>query len=196
MQAACSDEGKNLRLARLTVSDTATVKNLVACNVIYRQLCPAPPGFNNWVAKDVKDSGTEGGDFLAGSWRTRTLTVLDGPANGCVALSNSSRLQFQPGRYWLTVRVPAFRVGRHKARFQNVSSNQTVAFGTSEQVQEDSTNHSAIELELTVTDSSHQFEVQHKCAINQLVNGFGVASSFADAPEVYTTVTICKIESF
>lgn len=191
-----SSKVENVNTTRLSVSSTASIKNLIACNVQYDQLCPTPPGFHNWVVQDVKPQGEDGGDFfapdLSGAWRTRDLNTISGPSNDHVTLSNN-RLSFLPGIYHVRVRAPAFRVRQHKARFHNISLDVTEMYGTSEQAREDTTNGSEIELVLTVTDSTHLYEVQHQCDISQVVNGFGVASNFDDAEEVYTTVFIAQI---
>ena len=34
---------------------------------------------NVWILKDVKSTGTNGGTFSAGAWRTRTLNTLEKP---------------------------------------------------------------------------------------------------------------------
>lgn len=190
-----SSKVENVNTTRLSVSSTATIKNLVVCNLEYEQLCPPPPGFHNWVVQDVKPQGEDGGDFfspdLSGTWRTRDLNTITGP-NNQVTLSNN-RLSFTPGDYYVRVRAPAFRVRQHKARFQNISLNVTEALGTAEQAREDNTNFSEIEFVLNVTDGNYLYEVQHQCDTSQVVNGFGVASNFDDVDEIYTTVYISKL---
>jgi len=190
-----SQRADNINTTRLTVSSTATVKNLIACNIQYDQLCPPPPGYNNWVLQDVKAQGVDGGDFLApdgtGTWRTKDLNEIDGPSNR-VTLSNN-QISFLPGRYYIRARSPAFRVRQHKARFHNVTLDATEMYGTSEQAREDTTNYSEVEFILQVTSAAHKYEVQHQCDVSQVVNGFGVASDFDDADEIYTIVFISQV---
>jgi hypothetical protein len=186
-----SQRADNINTTRLTVSSTATVRNLLVCNLQYDQLCPPPPGFNTWIAMDVKPQGLGGGDFFAGSWQTRDLNTLSGGSGGVSLVSN--QLRFQPGTYHIRVRAPAFRVWQHKARFHNVTLDFTEAYGTSEQAREDTSNFSEVEFILTVSSASHFYEVQHQCDTSQLVNGFGVACDFPDAEELYTVVYISQI---
>lgn len=187
----------NVNTTRLTVNSTATIKNLVVCNLQYDQLCPPTPGTYNWIVTDSKEQGEDGGDFYApdgtGTWRTRDLNTLEGPLNGHVSLQNN-QLSFEPGVYYIRVKAPAYRVWQHKARFQNVSLDATEAHGSSELAREDVSGSSLIEMFLTVTSDSHRYEVQHQCDTSQLVNGFGVASNFEDTPEIYTQVFISQLQ--
>ena len=186
-----SQQSENISTTRLTVSSIATVRNLQVCNLQYDQLCPPPPGLYTWVVLDVKPQGLDGGDFLAGSWQTRDLNTISGPVGGVSLVSN--QLQFEPGTYHIRVRAPAFRVWQHKARFHNTTLDVTEMYGTSEMAREDTSNHSEIEFILSVTSGSHFYEVQHMADTSQLVNGFGVASDFTDADEVYTLVFISRV---
>lgn len=147
---------------------------------------------------EQQTSSTDGGTFTSGSWQTRALNNIKGDIENVTLSSNQFTLQ--SGTYYIYASAPAFGVGKHQIRLQNVSDNITEMYGTSSYSGCGALGYAAINnaAELTHTMfllQAKTFEIQHQCEVTQAANGFGVAAGFASNFEVYTRVQIYKIES-
>lgn len=152
------------------------------------------------IIQDQKSSGTHGGTFSAGAWRTRDLntTMLNTIGNGYNLSSNQFTLP--TGNYTILAKIPGYRNDNHNARLQNITDGATTLSGTSEY--NEASNNSAknqtssfIIGPVNISDSK-VFEIQHRCLTSGgSTLGFGVASGneFAVDEEVYTIVYIWKI---
>ncbi len=141
------------------------------------------------VITEIEPQGTNGGTFTAGAWQTRILNkVLAGTLNVSLA---SNQITLQPGLYRVLVSAPAFGVGAHQARLQNVTTNLPVLYGSS--AYSDPTNPTISNSNLSAkifVPSVYTIEVQHQCQFTATGNGFGIASNFG--PENYTSVSIVQ----
>ena len=141
---------------------------------------------------DQKSSGTPGGDFNSGAWRTRTLTEqID--TSGIVSV-NSNQFILQAGTYRTRGSAPAFRVNNHQARIQNITDGTTVDLGTSEFSDGGaggSGNRSFIETEFTIA-SAKTFELQHYAQTTRATEGLGDPCGFG-VNEVYSVLEIWKV---
>ena len=150
------------------------------------------------IIEDRKTSGTSGGTFTSGAWRTRTLntTVLNTLENDYSLAANQFTLA--KGVYWILASAPGFVVERHATRLQNITDGTTVASGTSEFTNDNSpvsvSNRSIVNT-FFVLSSSKTLELQHRCQTTKASDGFGLSmgGSFAVTNEVYAQVMICKI---
>ena len=138
-----------------------------------------------WEQQSV---GTNGGTFTAGSWQQRNLTNIS-TVGDAITLSNN-RFTLAPGLYSLQITAPAYQVGSHQIRLQNVTNNTTALWGTSAFSSNNSGSQtsSGILAQLSVSLPT-TFEIQHQCSITEANDGFGIATGFGDF-EVYTTVRI------
>ena len=80
--------------------------------------------------RDEKSSGTSGGTFTAGAWRTRTLNTLTDPTS-IVSLA-SNQITLQAGTYLINANCPASSSELHQARLQNITDATTTLAGSSE----------------------------------------------------------------
>lgn len=153
------------------------------------------------LVADSKSSGTNGGGFTSGAWRTRDLTTILSDDGGIASLS-SHQLTLQPGTYLARISCPASSGSsvaplRHQARLQNISAGTTLQAGTVESILSSSgvsqyeTNRSHIVAKFTLLVAS-VLEVQHRCEQTVGTTGFGVAGSFGGA-EVYTLAEFLRI---
>ena len=142
--------------------------------------------------KDIKASGTNGGGCTTGTWHTRDLNTLEGDTS-FVALAGSA-FTLQPGKYIISADAPAFMTSVHQAKLFNASIATDVIYGTSAMGNPSfgSVTNSKIIGEFTLVQTS-TLEIRHRCAVAMNVAGFGVANSFG-APEVYTQLTLTKVE--
>ena len=149
----------------------------------------APPFIS---IQDQKSSGTDGGTFTSGAWRTRTLNTLVNDGTGSVTLA-SSQITLPAGTYEAYIAAPAVDVDHHQARLQNVTDAVTVLLGTSELSagSSNATTKSFMADEFTI-GASKLLEVQHRC---QSTSGgtYGMGSPSAFGTEVYTIVVFRKV---
>ena len=141
--------------------------------------------------RDEKASGTGGGSFTSGAWRTRTLnTVMTNEISG--ASLSSNQIILPSGTYYINAFATATYVNLHKAKLRNITDSTDTLIGTSEQSTNEltnpSTNCSLVTGRFTIT-AQKTFELQHQCSATSI---FGVASSFS-VVEVYANVQIWKV---
>jgi hypothetical protein len=145
-----------------------------------------------WIISDEKTSGTNGGTFTNGVFRTRTLnTITSSQVNTAVTLS-ANTITITPGTYYIEAIVPAYKVGNNLAQLFNSSNSITVAFGTNATsgTADNTTSHSFINTTITVTTTTN-YIITHRCASTGTNTGFGIATGFG--LETYTVVKIEEI---
>lgn len=130
-------------------------------------------------------SGTAGGDFTSGAWRTRGLNteMVDDFGFGTLG---ASQVTLQPGTYRFRGMAAGFFVGRHQTRLQNITAGTTIAPGMtaySPPIAGASQTVSEVAGRFAI-GSAAVFELQHRAETTQVANGFGIASSFGT--EVYS----------
>ena len=143
--------------------------------------------------QEEQSANTKGGTFTSGAWRTRVLnTVKTNEISGASLASN--QITLPAGTYDVEASAPAYKVGRHKLLFYNVSDTKTEFMGQCAYTSNsDATStHSFLSGRVTIA-SAKAFEVQHRCETTVADNGFGVESNFAATVEVYTVVKIRKV---
>lgn len=143
--------------------------------------------------QDQKSNNTNGGTFVAGGWRTRTLNTSTGGA-GWLSLS-TNQITLQAGSYLFYASAPAYFVDRHQIKLRNVTDSTDTLIGSAEYatngVADASQTRSFVEGAVTI-GSAKAFEIQHNCSSTQNDNGFGVPGNFS-VGEVFTMVEILKI---
>jgi len=192
------DEGSSLT-ARSTVNFVGA--GVTATDDGSKTVVTIPGGVGDYIMlSDRKSSGTNGGTFTSGAWRTRDLNTENADAGGHCSLS-SNEFTLAAGTYRITASAPAYWVGTHKARLYNVTDaavQQDVGsndmYGTSEYSRAGGTTdhaqtHSFIKGRFTIA-SSKVLRIEHRCTTTYATLGFGVASSLAS--EVYTIVELIK----
>lgn len=143
--------------------------------------------------RDEKASGTDGGTFNSGAWRTRTLnTVKTNEISG--ASLGSNQITLPAGTFYIEAWAPAHMVDRHKAKLYNATDAANIIFGSSE--------YTASGASYAVTSSrvcgrftlsaSKVLELQHQCSTTKLNDGLGVKASTGGV-EVYAEVMIWKV---
>ena len=143
--------------------------------------------------EDRKASGTEGGTFTSGAWRTRDLTSFVSEIPGAALSSN--QITLPAGRYYVRARAPVYRVDQHKARLYNVTAAEAALTGTSEFSGDSSANSSTPSVLSGRLDlvTETVLELQHRCQKTYSPNGFGVASNLPDTDEIYSVVEVRRL---
>ncbi|RWQ41862.1 MAG: hypothetical protein EOS21_11890 [Mesorhizobium sp.] len=163
----------------VTISDT----NAVTAAGGYYVGAARVGGVPDAVLEDQKATGTDGGTFSAGAWRTRTLNteVLD--PSGLITLSANRFTPTVAG--WVEWSAPSYAVGTNiQTRLQNITDGTTAAMGVSDNNRASST---APGLGGGPVVAGKAYEIQHQCDAGAVTEGFGIASGFG-SHEVYTRV--------
>ena len=142
------------------------------------------------IIADQKSSGTNGGAFTSGAWRTRDLNTEVTDVDNIVSLS-SNRFTLQAGTYLIIARAPAHDCNSHQTRLRNITDGSTVRFGMNSFL--DSRyqgNTNALLIARTTITGAKEFELQHQAESDKTNGGFGVAANYTT--EVYTEIEIYK----
>lgn len=141
---------------------------------------------------DKKSSGTPGGTFTSGAWRTRDLNTLQEDQQGIVTSLSSNQFKLAEGQYRIQASAPAFSVKRHRAAIYNVTQSSFVLLGTSEysKAPTETPQTRSFASGLLLSNGSDAFELRHRCGeTSPGLDGFGVESSFG-VDEIYSVVEI------
>lgn len=155
-----------------------------------------PANIQTVFIKDIKSSGTGGGDVTAGSYVTRVLNTLENPSSYSWVSLSSNQFTLSSGTYIIEASSPASDCDEYKTRLRNITDSTTVTFGTSERASSTNAATSRSHLSCVVTiAASKAFEVQ--IYVNTTVTtgddrGLGRATNTGD-DEVYTIVQVTKI---
>ena len=151
----------------------------------------ASGGFSYALIEDVKSTGTNGGKFSSGAWRTRDLNTLNDYDSIGISLS-SDEFTLPAGKYYIYASAPACDVNNHQARLYNVSDSTVAKIGRNARTTSDGVcTRSDIVYYVTLV-SSKTFRVEHRCEITENNDGFGNANGFGN--QIYTTVEIMKLD--
>jgi hypothetical protein len=141
------------------------------------------------VIVDQKSSGTAGGTFTSGAWRTRDLNTEISDADSIVSIS-SNQFTLGAGTYLITWVAPSQNVGLNQSKLYDITGSADLALGISEYNGSQTSNHSFGSF-IHSPSGSNTYEIQHRCATTNVGGGFGTAASFGN--EIYTRVTINKL---
>lgn len=144
---------------------------------------------------DEKSTGTDGGTFTSGAWRTRDLNTTR--ANTITGASiGSNQITLPAGTFRIQATAPAAQgpaTDFAKARLYNITDAATVIVGTTSVIGVAGSTGQSQERSLIVgrftIASQKVFEIQHQISSSASTNGFGHASGFSEV-EVYTVVEI------
>lgn len=129
--------------------------------------------------RDEKASGTQGGSFTTGAWRTRDLNTIKTNEITGASLS-SNQITLPTGTYYIEASAPAYNVSRHQTALYNITDSSFEVIGTSEFTQ-DSKNvvtRSFVKGRFTIS-AQKTLELQHQNSSTHNTYGFGVSSTFS-----------------
>jgi hypothetical protein len=170
----------------------ATAAEVAAGSVEGAYISPATLVSEAYIyIRDEKASGTDGGTFTSGAWRTRDLNTEVSDAGNNASLA-SNQITLTAGTYRFRASAPAFHVDMHKCRLQNVTDATTIQIGCNGNtlVSSDVMDRSFVSGRFTVI-AGKALELQHQCLTTAATIGFGTASSFG-VVEVYAEIEFWK----
>lgn len=180
--------------------DAVTTAKIQDNSVIPAKLSTEAKPFSSQLfhAQDQKSSGTDGGTFTAGDWRTRDInTTVTNEITGASLASN--QITLPAGTYYIEARSPVYSGGsalsNHQARLRDITGSSDLLLGSSEIVIQGaastgSSGRSYISGRFTLSVES-DLEIQHRCTVTASNNGFGAGAGFGT--EVFTDVKIWKV---
>ena len=143
---------------------------------------------------DVKTSGTDGGTFTSGAWRTRDLNTVDINTITGASLS-SNQITLPAGTYEIEWVSDVRGVDAHYSRLFNITDSTTTVQGINGWAHTGGSaggGQSPGHGRFTIA-SSKVFQIQHRCVTTQTTDGFGSAVGVAGVSEKYTNVWITKV---
>ena len=143
---------------------------------------------------DQKSSGTSGGTFSNGAWRTRDLNTEIADPDGIVSIS-SNQFTIGAGSYLIKWRAPATRVGRHKAALYDVTGTAYIDYGDTRWGETyDGEPDPSVGMARVTPTGSNVYEIRHHCATGYATYGFGFegGADTGSVVEKYTFVEIYK----
>ena len=133
-------------------------------------------------------SGTNGGTFQSGAWRTRVLNTLNQTGSFVTNLS-SNRFTLAAGSYFIQGEAIGHSCNVHQCRLRNITDGTTDLLGLS--VDTASTCYGSPFAGVVTIASPKIFELQNRCQTTENTDGFGVAAGFGEN-EVYARIVITE----
>tara|TARA_R110000765_G_scaffold131088_2_gene229627 strand:+ start:105 stop:830 length:726 start_codon:yes stop_codon:yes gene_type:complete len=144
---------------------------------------------------DSKTTGTNGGTFTLGAWRTRDLQTEVYDGIGISIATNDFTIP--AGNYLVRWNAPAFNVRAHQSRLYDVTNTAIIAAGSSEYSRNPEihaggnvSNKSFGFARLTPSGDT-AYRIEHYCEWTNTTYGFGDATGYGPN-ELYTMVEIYK----
>lgn len=185
---ACDGFGTNGSLGDEIYTQVKITKPAIQLGVVPGSFRPVKIGY----VKDVKASGTAGGTFTSGAWRTRNLNTTEGDFSEFGTLA-FCQITLTAGTYHIEADAPAYLANRHKIKLRNITDCTDVIIGGNAEADAGAAGHNHAPLKgVIVITSSKTFEIHHRCQTTSATHGFGLAASFS-VDEVYVQVKITKI---
>jgi hypothetical protein len=169
----------------------AVPDNAAGNTASYLIAIPVPPTPLPYVrVEDQKSSGTSGGTFTSGAWRTRDLNTEVEDTHSMASLA-ANQITLPAGTYSVRFSSTAAACDRHQCRIQDITGVATLVTGTNSYAGftglQMGTAHGMGRFTLTATSA---IELQHRCQTTRATDGFGYAMSWGT--EVFSIVEIRK----
>jgi hypothetical protein len=145
-----------------------------------------------FIVQETQASGTDGGTFTSGAWRTRTLNTTQINTIGGASLA-SNQVTLPAGTYRVTGSCSGFAVNAHMAAIYNVTNSAFLVYGSQEFVgsADGIITRSDINAVFTIAGTK-VLEVRHRCQTTRATDGFGRSASFS-VPNIYAQMSFEKI---
>lgn len=140
--------------------------------------------------QNQQTSGTNGGTFTNGAWRTRQLTV-EVTNNISGASLSVDQITLPAGDYYAEMSAIASDVGEHKIKLANITDVSDIIIGDTAAIRSNNSTHSFAYGLFTIADTK-VLELQHISVNTRATDGFGRAGSFG-VVEIYCDVKIWKV---
>lgn len=141
------------------------------------------------ILEDNKSSGTAGGTFSSGDWRTRDLNTEVYDRLGIFSIAANQFTISAAGDYEIEWHAPGHACGSHASRLFDVTGAAAVKQGSSQFNGTGSAQVIASSgLNRVTIAGARTFRIEHRCSSTRNDDGFGEPAGFGT--EVYTRVII------
>lgn len=185
------DNGSDvIRLAVGSEGQVLKARNAAASGVAWQD-----SAFSYALIQDQQPSGTDGGTFTNGAWRTRVLNTTVQDADSIVVSLASNQVELGLGSYILIGCGQGSQCDGHRMRLQNVTDATTLAEGPNADANSGGGADSSmanVSSRFVVTSGTKLIELQHRCATTRATDGFGRACTFG-TNERYAQLEIYKV---
>ncbi len=147
------------------------------------------------LVREEYPSGTNGGSFAAGAWRTRNLNTLSfNTMQDATFNPNSAVVTLQKGKYLVEGVAIAFCCGCNEASIHDSIRNSTLFSGINGWSHSTTpTTDRAMVRGLVDVASTANLSLQHRCTVTRNTDGLGRANSYG-TPEVYAEMCIRRLK--
>ena len=143
------------------------------------------------LVQDQKASGTAGGAFNNGAFRTRDLNTVVGNTITGASLS-ANQITLPPGTYTVDAFAMAFAVNANRIRLQSISGTSVTIDGPANVCPSGSnTQAPAVLTGAFVISTTTVLELQHRCFTTVAVEGRGASTGWGT--EIYASVLINRV---
>lgn len=147
------------------------------------------------IVNETQPSGTNGGTFTSGAWRTRVLNTIAANDDNIASLA-SNQITLPAGTYLVDASAPIMGVDLNQLRLQNITDGTTLVTGTSENTFA-SLDGNSVQIRANLSgcftlNAAKVLELQHKCTITCSNYGFGYPAS--QGLEIYSILKLIKVE--
>ena len=153
----------------------------------------------SWIVREQYPEGRTAGSYRTpGAWQKRKFTQVEGTGDVTLVQDGAATLiRIPQGKYDIRVRAPAFNIGAHERRFQQVSGKNGGKTHFVGPYVSDYHRFAEAEGQIEVTEPFVDFAVEHMGESSQIEVGLGLG--FAETlrsgtPEVYGVVHITKLK--
>lgn len=152
------------------------------------------------VYQERVSAGTPSGSFPIGSWVTRKLNHT-AYTNATSIFRQGDTITLEPGTYRIQASAPAYDIGFHKIRFQNITTNTVALLGTNGLSYQFSEEESRSFInEILEVNSIAEFVIQHRASYSAnpaVAFSMGIIQSPSipfGVDEIFTTIMIEKLK--
>lgn len=164
----------DIKLMQKTIGELAKKQN----NIQYIQV------------QDEKPSGTAGGTFANGAWRTRVINTIKHDDTGQVVLSNN-QVTLPSGTYSYQIIAATGDGQSTKCRLYNITDSQEIGAGMNTNAEVGVMQNSICFGKFTI-QAGKALEVQHY-ATGSPAGTFGSAASISGVPEIYLKFMLWRV---
>jgi len=148
---------------------------------------------NYLLVTDTKSSGTAGGTFTSGAWRTRDLNTVGANYIAGSSLA-SNQVSLPAGTYRAKAQSMASYTDQNQIKLRNVTDSADLLSGTPQSAPTSGGAFNAASFlvgEFTIAGTK-AIELQHQCVTTKATDGFGMSTSFSIS-NIYSILEIWRI---
>jgi hypothetical protein len=184
--------GVNKMVAASEAEALAGTSNTVAMTPLRTEQAITASYLGHFIVQETQASGTDGGTFTSGAWRTRDLNTVQHNSISGASLA-SKRVTLPAGTYRVRGGAFAFRVNSNAARLYSITASATLLIGSSNYAYSSDNGYveSAV-VGIFTLGATTVIELQHDCETTFSDRGFGDSGDTGER-ELYAHLEIERL---